>query len=71
MLNILPLSVLQAWGLWRDFDGVYGDAHQMENVIEMGEDMIDSSRPMVSGDPTTLPWEGESVMATSQMGPGE
>lgn len=37
MLNILPLSILQAWGLWRDFDGVHGDTQHDETVFEVNE----------------------------------
>lgn len=28
MLNILPLSILQAWSLWPDFDGAYAEPYQ-------------------------------------------
>lgn len=34
MLNILPLSILQAWGLWRDFDGVHAESCADESVAE-------------------------------------
>lgn len=35
MLNILPLSILQAWGLWRDFDGVHAGSSEDESVADV------------------------------------
>lgn len=35
MLNILPLSILQAWGLWRDFDGVHAEGSDDDTVAEV------------------------------------
>lgn len=35
MLNNLPLSILQAWGLWRDFDGAHAEASDDETMAEV------------------------------------
>lgn len=73
MLNILPLSILQSWGLWQDFDGVHADAYQNETVAEEVEVLDIGWGPWGVGVETQLPREGDRPVTTStgQMGFGE
>lgn len=49
MLNILPYSILQAWGLWGDFDGAHAEEHAEENTLAgVGEAM--DTRPSTPDD---------------------
>lgn len=72
MLNILPLSILQAWGLWPDFDGVH-TVYPDESVIGMDEVIANGQGPVRSEGEIALPREsdGSVTIGPRPMGPGE